>query len=79
MTRIMTDNSRRPLTMLVAVLAMLTAVSLLLAVKPAQAAENFTVNITTDTDDGFCGVAHCSLREAIIAANAASGPDTIKF
>ncbi len=36
----------------------------------------FTVTKTADTNDGVCN-ADCSLREAIIAANAAAGADTI--
>jgi len=39
----------------------------------------FTVNATTDTDDGTCDAIHCTLREAINAANALSGMDTIAF
>src|SRR5688572_30138141 len=39
----------------------------------------FIVNTTDDTDDSACNVAHCSLREAIKAANANSGLDTINF
>jgi CSLREA domain-containing protein len=39
----------------------------------------FTVNSTNDIDDGVCNAAHCSLREAILAANAAAGTDTIRF
>jgi fibronectin-binding autotransporter adhesin len=42
----------------------------------------FTVNTLDDVDDGRCGVNHCSLREAINAANAApnsEGPDLIAF
>jgi CSLREA domain-containing protein len=42
---------------------------------PARAA-TFTVTKTADTSDGSCG-ADCSLREAIVAANAVPGPDTI--
>ncbi len=38
-----------------------------------------TVNTTNDLDDGLCNAAHCSLREAIHAANAAAGADTIRF
>ncbi len=37
------------------------------------------VNASDDTDDGVCDVAHCSLREAINAANAHAGPDAIHF
>jgi CSLREA domain-containing protein len=44
------------------------------------AALTLTVNTTTDTDDGSCDAAHCSLREAINAANANVGTtDTIAF
>ncbi len=42
-------------------------------------AATFTVNTTNDVDDGACNAAHCSLREAINAANAAAGSDTIAF
>ena len=42
---------------------------------PASAA-TFTVTKTADTNDGSCN-ADCSLREAIIAANAAGGTNTI--
>ncbi len=42
-------------------------------------AATFTVNSTNDLDDGFCNAAHCSLREAIFAANGAAGLDTIRF
>lgn len=53
------------------------------AVPPAAAqgapAATFTVNSTNDVDDGACNAAHCSLREAINAANAAAGSDTIAF
>ena len=38
----------------------------------------FTVTTTADTNDGACN-ADCSLREAIIAANAANGFDYISF
>ncbi|MGI9106685.1 MAG: FG-GAP-like repeat-containing protein, partial [Pyrinomonadaceae bacterium] len=42
--------------------------------------QTFTVNTTDDADDGACNAAHCSLREAIKAANANAGAtDTISF
>jgi CSLREA domain-containing protein len=41
-------------------------------------ASTFNVTKTADTADGACD-ADCSLREAIIAANAAPGADTISF
>ena len=63
-------------------LAVLFAVSLILALLalagwtlPARAA-SFVVTKTEDTADGACD-ADCSLREAIIAANADPGHDTI--
>lgn len=39
----------------------------------------FVVNSNNDANDGFCNAAHCSLREAIIAANNLIGIDTINF
>ncbi len=39
----------------------------------------YVVNTGDDTDDGVCDGAHCSLREAILAANASAGPDSISF
>jgi CSLREA domain-containing protein len=45
---------------------------------PAQGA-NFVVNSSGDADDGTCNAGHCSLREAIDAANSAAGPDLITF
>ena len=38
-----------------------------------------TVNSTNDVDDGVCDAVHCSLREAINAANNQAGADTIRF
>ncbi len=45
---------------------------------PAEAS-TFVVNTTDDLDDGQCDAVHCSLREAINAANAHSGIDLIHF
>ena len=42
-------------------------------------AAGLVVNTTGDTDDGACDATHCSLREAVNAANANAGPDTIAF
>lgn len=39
----------------------------------------FTVNSLNDSDDGVCDSSHCSLREAINAANSQNGADTITF
>jgi len=44
----------------------------------AQAAD-FTVNSTVDPGDGVCDKSECTYREAIVAANANLGPDTIRF
>lgn len=38
-----------------------------------------TVNTTDDIDDGNCDVSHCSLREAILAANSTTDTETIAF
>lgn len=46
-------------------------------VSTARAA-NFTVTKTADTADGACNI-DCSLREAIMAANATTGADTISL
>ncbi|MCA9970856.1 MAG: CSLREA domain-containing protein, partial [Anaerolineales bacterium] len=44
-----------------------------------QSGPTFTVNVAADANDGTCGTAHCSLREAIIAANAQFGGNAIHF
>ena len=49
------------------------------AVTAASRAATFTVNSSADTDDGVCNAANCTLREAINAANATAGTDTIRF
>ncbi len=43
------------------------------------ASVTYTVNSANDVDDGTCDGTHCSLREAINAANANMGLDTIAF
>src|SRR3954453_18473974 len=45
---------------------------------PGALAATFTVNSPSDTDNGACD-ADCTLREAMNAANAAPGADTIDF
>jgi CSLREA domain-containing protein len=47
--------------------------------KPAPQPMTYVVNTTSDTSDGACDSAHCSLREAILAANANAALDTITF
>ncbi len=39
----------------------------------------FLVNSDDDADDSLCDASHCSLREALVAANAANGIDSIEF
>ncbi|MGD2163049.1 MAG: choice-of-anchor Q domain-containing protein, partial [Anaerolineales bacterium] len=50
---------------------------------PVQVGPVFTVNTGTDQDDGVCSFNHCTLREAITAANArpnnAASADQIEF
>ena len=45
----------------------------------APPATEFTVNSSGDTSDGTCNAAHCTLREAINAANTDPGVETIRF
>lgn len=45
----------------------------------AAPAATFTVNTVDDVDDGTCDSAHCSLREAINAANATVAEDAVHF
>lgn len=40
-------------------------------------AATFQVTKIADTNDGDCSITDCSLREAIVAANSASGEDTV--
>ena len=45
-----------------------------------DAVSGFAVNTTTDTVDAQgCDATHCSLREALTAANTRIGPDSIRF
>ncbi len=46
---------------------------------PTVSAANFVVNSADDHNDGTCNGADCTLREAINAANAGAGGDTITF
>ena len=46
------------------------------AIGPATAAP-FVVTTTADSNDGACTVSLCSLRDAVIAANASGGADII--
>ena len=49
------------------------------AARTPQPGPTFTVNFQADKDDGLCSISDCSLREAINAANAAAGANTINF
>jgi CSLREA domain-containing protein len=62
-------------------LAALVVLAASLATAHAASAATFVVNSDDDADDGLCAPApgHCSLREAINAANGAAGLDTIGF
>jgi hypothetical protein len=44
-----------------------------------QTGPTFTVNDTGGTDDGVCGVGNCRLREAVNAANAHAGADSVEL
>jgi CSLREA domain-containing protein len=60
--------------------AALIAVALAALAAAAQAAPlTFTVNSTADPGTGICDVTECTLREALLAANANTGADTIAF
>lgn len=48
-------------------------------IEPTVYAATFTVTTAADHDDGTCDASDCTLREAINAANASPGPDTISF
>ncbi len=58
------------------IVAFFSALVFLGAPVPRAHAATFVVTKTADTNDGACD-ADCSLREAIIAANASAGDDTI--
>lgn len=56
-----------------------TSDGFLTRIQLAEPEPTFTVNSENDIDDGFCDTGHCSLREAIIAANNTPGRQTILF
>ena len=76
-------STRLPLQAMLRLLVVTVAVTLLALVASqgvVQAvATTFTVNSANDADDATCDATHCSLREAINAANANAGTDTIAF
>lgn len=66
------------LTLFALALILALTVALIAPVPPAYAL-TFTVNALDDLNDGACNAAHCSLREAILAANSAPSNDSIVF
>jgi CSLREA domain-containing protein len=73
------ESRRRPRRTSRAALVAVALAAAALAAPATGAAATFTVNNTTDLNDGSCDGVHCSLREAINAANAAGGADLIAF
>jgi CSLREA domain-containing protein len=74
----MIGRHRIPIRLLLVTALVLAA--LLVATTPSRAgAQIFTVNSTADLGNGICNAAECTLREAIAAANANPGADTIEF
>jgi len=63
-----------------AVIGLMLLLCLLAALGTASGSPGtFTVNSTVDPGDGTCDATECTLREAISAANANPGSDTIAF
>src|SRR5687768_11634139 len=62
-----------------ALVLILSAALLSWAAAPAAPAATLTVNVATDTDDGDCTPADCSLREAVAEANGDTIRDEIEF
>lgn len=62
----------------VAILALGAAALLLSAANAHAATQTLTVNTLADSNDGACNSTTCSLRDAIVQANADTG-DTIQF
>ena len=58
--------------------AFVPAIDTRLAPPPAAWAAGYVVNQTADPGDGVCD-GTCTLRDAVLAANANAGPDTITF
>jgi CSLREA domain-containing protein len=54
-------------------------VGVALALAPTAGAFEFRVNQVTDGPPGVCDLEHCTLREAILAANASPENDAIRF
>jgi len=76
-SRVERPAGRTKYPVLALLLAALLSASLMLTPKPAHAAD-LTVNNNVDPGDGACN-SSCTLRDAILAANANTGADTIRF
>lgn len=48
-------------------------------IAPSQTGPEFTVNVTEDKVNGYCSITHCSLREAVSAANVYAGSASLKL
>jgi len=59
--------------------SLLISLFILLSFPQPARASTFLVNTLDDLNDGQCDLTHCSLREAIYAANDNPGPDIIEF
>ena len=68
----------RPLALFALTLTLLLVLNLVMPSPPAYVRE-FVVNTTDDLDDGACNTSHCSLREAILAANLTPADVSITF
>jgi CSLREA domain-containing protein len=79
--RVPAGQARRRILGSLLLLALLTLALVALAPSAASAQDplTFTVNSTADTNDGFCTVSNCTLREAIERSNTRAGTDTITF
>jgi CSLREA domain-containing protein len=73
--RIMLSNHRSLYCRVIILIGLIVS----LALPSPASADSFVVNNPDDTNDGLCDGSHCSLREAINAANNNPGPDTISF
>ncbi len=60
-------------------LAVLAGCAAYSAASPLQSVPVYTVNHADDVNDGVCDTAHCSLREAILAANTGGASGVIQF
>ncbi|MEO8290475.1 MAG: post-COAP-1 domain-containing protein [Gaiellaceae bacterium] len=57
----------------------MSVAALVVAAPAVASAATFTVTTADDVNDGSCTASHCSLREALNAANGAPGQDVVAF